>query len=85
MQMGPFVTVFRATLPCRRGWSVQELYGQLTNEERYQGVGGPLQVKTPDPTEQHKISGHVFAQWLSIAYMTFAQASCPRLPISPAS
>ena len=66
---------------CRRGWSVQELYEQLTSEERYQGVGGALQVRSPDPADQHNISGHIFAQWLSIAYMTFAQASCPLLPI----
>lgn len=44
-------------------------------------MGGALQVKSPDPADQHKISGHIFAQWLSIAYMTFAQASSPVLPI----
>ena len=59
---------------------MQELYGQLTDEEKYQGVGGALQVKAPNPADQHRISGHVFAQWLSIVYMTFAQARfCPRL------
>ena len=60
---------------CRKGWSAQELYEQLTSEEKYQGIsGGALQVKTPNPADQQRISGHVFAQWLSIAYMTFAQA-----------
>lgn len=28
----------------RRGWAVQELYERLTGEEKYQGVGGALQV-----------------------------------------
>ena len=59
----------------RQGLSVQELYEQLTSEEKYQGVGGALQVKAPNPADQYRISGHVFAQWLSIVYMTFVQAS----------
>ncbi len=62
-------------MPCRQGLSVQELYEQLTSEEKYQGVGGALQVKAPNPADQYRISGHVFAQWLSIVYMTFVQAS----------
>ena len=65
----------RLGFQCRKGWSVQELYEQLTSEEKYQGIsGGALQVKTPNPADQQRLSGHVFAQWLSIAYMTFAQA-----------
>ncbi|CAK0785333.1 hypothetical protein CVIRNUC_008540 [Coccomyxa viridis] len=61
-----------------KGWSVQELYEQLTSEEKYQGTsGGALQVRTPNPADQQRLSGHVFAQWLSIAYMTFAQMGAP--------
>ena len=33
-----------------------------------------MQVRAPNPGEQQRLSGHVFAQWLSIVYMTFAQA-----------
>jgi len=66
--------IIRSAVCCRLGWSVRELYRQLTSEEKYQGVSGVLQVKAPNPADQHRISGHVFAQWLSISYMTFAQA-----------
>ena len=69
----------RDAMCCRQGLSVQELYEQLTDEEKYQGVGGALQVKAPNPADQHRISGHVFAQWLSIVYMTFAQACSPSM------
>jgi hypothetical protein len=58
----------------RQGYTVQQLYERVTPEEVVQASSGALLVAGENAAAVLHVSRHLFGQWMSIAYMTFAQA-----------
>lgn len=61
------------------GWSAEDVFLQLRTEEFVQAGGvAPLPIAgVPDPDS---ITRELFARWLSLLYMTYAQLGVPRPP-----
>ncbi|KAK9815214.1 hypothetical protein WJX72_000077, partial [[Myrmecia] bisecta] len=60
----------------RAGYSVQDLYSQL-NEEEFQQSGGLIPIGVEGTREKQQINARLFARWLSLVYMTLVQLGLP--------
>lgn len=62
-----------------RGWSAEDVFLQLRTEEFVQ-TGGVASLAIAGVPNPDSVTRELFARWLSLLYMTYAQLGVPRPP-----